>query len=52
MLHHFKHKLVTKITIFSPLFQLKWIITRQHIFDIEMYTNWQKTPIIFISSKT
>ena len=40
-----------KITLFSPLFELKWIITCQYIFDIGMYTNYQKTPIISISSK-
>ena len=47
----FLHKSVKKITLFPPLFQLKWIITHQHIFDTEMYTNWQKTPIIYISSE-
>ena len=40
-----------QITLFSPLFELKWIITCQYIFDIGRYTNWQKTPIISISNK-
>ena len=35
-------QIIKKVTLFSPLFELTWIISSQHIFDIGMYTNWQK----------